>query len=182
VFKDEVRRIASNSAWPHDMVYRHPFPGPGLAVRILGEVKREYARTAAARRSHLSIENCAVTTCMSVPARHLRYSWPGCARSASWADARRYELYVIALARGRDDRLHDRALGAPAVRVPDLVSRRIVNEVPGISRVVYDISGKPPADIEWELTEPIYSARFGSAAVSFAPVGLFGEQINVPCG
>jgi GMP synthase (glutamine-hydrolysing) len=147
LFKDEVRRIGIELGLPHDMVYRHPFPGPGLAVRILGEVKREFAELLR-RADHVFIEELR---------RHDLYERTNQAfavflpvRSVGvMGDARRYD-YVIAL---RAVETID-FMTAHWARLPyeflDLVSRRIVNEVPGISRVVYDISGKPPATIEWE--------------------------------
>ena len=148
LFKDEVRRLGVELGLPREMVYRHPFPGPGLGVRILGEVRKEYADLLR-RADAIFIEE--LRTPRSVrhaPARRSRCSCR-CARSASWATARRYD-YVIAL---RAVETID-FMTAHWARLPyeflDHVSRRIVNEVPGISRVVYDISGKPPATIEWE--------------------------------
>jgi GMP synthase (glutamine-hydrolysing) len=147
LFKDEVRRMGMELGLPHEIVYRHPFPGPGLGVRILGEVRREYAellRRADAiyieeLRRHDLYERVAQAFAVFLPVRSV----------GVMGDGRRYD-YVIAL---RAVETVD-FMTAHWARLPyeflDHVSRRIVNEVPGISRVVYDISGKPPATIEWE--------------------------------
>src|SRR5215472_10318202 len=147
LFKDEVRELGVALGLPHDMVYRHPFPGPGLGVRILGEVRREYAellRRADAiyieeLRRHDLYDRVSQAFAVFLPVRSV----------GVMGDGRRYD-YVIAL---RAVETVD-FMTAHWARLPyeflDHVSRRIVNEVPGISRVVYDISGKPPATIEWE--------------------------------
>ena len=147
LFKDEVRTIGVELGLPSDMVYRHPFPGPGLGVRILGEVKKEYAdllrladdifiselykhdlyhKTSQAFAVFLPIKSVGVT-----------------------GDGRRYE-YVIALrAVETIDFMTARWAQLPYDFLGH-VSNRIINEISGISRVTYDISGKPPATIEWE--------------------------------
>jgi GMP synthase (glutamine-hydrolysing) len=147
LFKDEVRRLGVQLGLPREMVYRHPFPGPGLGVRILGEVRKEYAdllRRADAifieeLRKHDLYERTAQAFAVFLPVRSV----------GVMGDGRRYD-YVIAL---RAVETVD-FMTAQWARLPyeflDQVSRRIVNEVAGISRVVYDISGKPPATIEWE--------------------------------
>ncbi|HYL01577.1 MAG TPA: glutamine-hydrolyzing GMP synthase [Steroidobacteraceae bacterium] len=147
LFKDEVRSIGVELGLPREMVYRHPFPGPGLGVRILGEVRREFAdllRRADAiyieeLRRHGLYDRVAQAFAVFLPVRSV----------GVMGDGRRYD-YVIAL---RAVETVD-FMTAHWARLPyeflDHVSRRIVNEVPGISRVVYDISGKPPATIEWE--------------------------------
>jgi GMP synthase (glutamine-hydrolysing) len=147
LFKDEVRRLGTELGLPHAMVYRHPFPGPGLGVRILGEVRREFAdllRRADAifideLRRHDLYDRTSQAFAVFLPVRSV----------GVMGDGRRYD-YVIAL---RAVETID-FMTAHWARLPydflDDVSRRIVNEVPGISRVVYDISGKPPATIEWE--------------------------------
>jgi len=147
LFKDEVRRLGIELGLPREMVYRHPFPGPGLAVRILGEVRREHAellRRADAifieeLRRHDLYERVSQAFAVFLPVRSV----------GVMGDGRRYD-YVIAL---RAVETVD-FMTAHWARLPyeflDQVSRRIVNEVAGISRVVYDISGKPPATIEWE--------------------------------
>jgi GMP synthase (glutamine-hydrolysing) len=147
LFKDEVRRLGIELGLPREMVYRHPFPGPGLGVRILGEVRREYAdllRRADAifieeLRRHDLYDRVSQAFAVFLPVRSV----------GVMGDGRRYD-YVIAL---RAVETVD-FMTAHWARLPyeflDQVSRRIVNEVAGISRVVYDISGKPPATIEWE--------------------------------
>ncbi len=147
LFKDEVRRLGTELGLPHSMVYRHPFPGPGLGVRILGEVRREFADLLRRAddifieelRRHDLYERTSQAFAVFLPVRSV----------GVMGDGRRYD-YVIAL---RAVETVD-FMTAHWARLPydflDEVSRRIVNEVPGISRVVYDISGKPPATIEWE--------------------------------
>ena len=147
LFKDEVRRLGIELGLPREMVYRHPFPGPGLGVRILGEVRKEYAdllRRADAifieeLRRHDLYDRVSQAFAVFLPVRSV----------GVMGDGRRYD-YVIAL---RAVETVD-FMTAHWARLPyeflDEVSRRIVNEVAGISRVVYDISGKPPATIEWE--------------------------------
>ena len=129
------------------MVYRHPFPGPGLGVRILGEVKREFVEMLQLADA-IFIEELAPASCTTRSARRL----PCSCRSRSvgvMGDGRRYD-YVIAL---RAVETID-FMTARWARLPyeflEHVSLRIINEVDGISRVTYDISGKPPATIEWE--------------------------------
>jgi len=147
LFKDEVRRLGVELGLPRDMVYRHPFPGPGLGVRILGEVRKEFAdllRRADAiyldeLRKHDLYDRTSQAFAVFLPVRSV----------GVMGDGRRYD-YVVAL---RAVETID-FMTAHWARLPyeflDHVSRRIVNEVAGISRVVYDISGKPPATIEWE--------------------------------
>jgi GMP synthase (glutamine-hydrolysing) len=147
LFKDEVRRIGLELGLPREMVFRHPFPGPGLGVRILGRVTREAAdllRRADAiyieeLRAHGLYDSVSQAMAIFLPVRSV----------AVMGDGRRYD-WVIAL---RAVETVD-FMTAHAARLPyeflDLVARRIVNEVQGVSRVVYDISGKPPATIEWE--------------------------------
>jgi len=147
LFKDEVREIGLALGVTRERVYRHPFPGPGLGVRILGEVRQEYAdclRRADAiyieeLRRHDLYGGTSQAFAVFLPVRSVGVQ----------GDARRYE-YVIAL---RAVETID-FMTADWARLPydflDLVSRRIINEVDGVSRVTYDISGKPPATIEWE--------------------------------
>ena len=147
LFKDEVRKLGVELGLPREMVYRHPFPGPGLGVRILGEVKKEYAdllRRADAifideLRKHDLYDRTSQAFAVFLPVRSV----------GVMGDGRRYD-YVVAL---RAVETVD-FMTAHWARLPyeflEHVSRRIVNEVAGISRVVYDISGKPPATIEWE--------------------------------
>jgi GMP synthase (glutamine-hydrolysing) len=147
LFKDEVRRIGLELGLPREMVFRHPFPGPGLGVRILGRVNREAAdllRRADAifideLRAHELYDRVSQAMAIFLPVRSV----------AVMGDGRRYD-WVIAL---RAVETVD-FMTAQWARLPydflDHVARRIVNEVRGISRVVYDVTGKPPATIEWE--------------------------------
>jgi GMP synthase (glutamine-hydrolysing) len=147
LFKDEVRRVGVELGLPHAMVYRHPFPGPGLAVRILGEVRREYADLVR-RADHIFIEELRAHDLYERTSQAFAVFLP--VRSVGvMGDARRYE-YVIALRAVETVDFMTAHWAHLPYEFLDLVSRRIVNEVPGIARVVYDISGKPPATIEWE--------------------------------
>ncbi len=147
LFKDEVRKIGVELGLPADMVYRHPFPGPGLGVRILGEVKKEYADILR-RADAIYIEELRKEGLYDKVSQAFAVYLPVHSVGVM-GDARRYE-HVIAL---RSVETID-FMTARWSRLPydflDRVSHRIINEVPGISRVVYDISGKPPATIEWE--------------------------------
>jgi GMP synthase (glutamine-hydrolysing) len=147
LFKDEVRRLGVELGLPRAMVYRHPFPGPGLGVRILGEVRKEYADLLR-KADAIYIEELRKFDLYDKTSQAFAVFLP--VRSVGvMGDGRRYD-YVIAL---RAVETID-FMTARWVRLPydflDHVSRRIVNEITGISRVVYDISGKPPATIEWE--------------------------------
>ena len=147
LFKDEVRRIGVELGLPHEMVYRHPFPGPGLAVRILGEVRHEFAELLR-RADHIFIEELRRHELYERTSQAFAVFLP--VRSVGvMGDARRYD-YVIALRAVETIDFMTAHWAHLPYEFLDLVSRRIVNEVPGISRVVYDISGKPPATIEWE--------------------------------
>jgi GMP synthase (glutamine-hydrolysing) len=147
LFKDEVRKIGVELGLPAEMVYRHPFPGPGLGVRILGEVTQAAADTLRLA-DHIFIEEL---------------------RKAGWYDrtSQAFAVFLPVKSVGvtGDGRRHEPVIALRAVQTIDFMtaqwahlpyelldvcSRRIVNEVKGISRVVYDISGKPPATIEWE--------------------------------
>jgi GMP synthase (glutamine-hydrolysing) len=147
LFKDEVRALGVELGLPRAMVYRHPFPGPGLAVRVLGAVRKEYLdllRRADAifieeLRRHDLYDRTSQAFAVFLPVRSV----------GVMGDGRRYDFVVALRAVETVD-----FMTAHWARLPyeflELVSRRIVNEVTGISRVVYDISGKPPATIEWE--------------------------------
>ncbi len=147
LFKDEVRRIGVELGLPAEMVYRHPFPGPGLGVRILGEVKKEYADLlrladdifiSALYRNDL-YDKTSQAFAVFLPVKSVGVT----------GDGRRYD-YVIALrAVETIDFMTARWAHLPYDFL-DEVSRTIINRIPGISRVTYDISGKPPATIEWE--------------------------------
>jgi GMP synthase (glutamine-hydrolysing) len=147
LFKDEVRELGLALGLPRDMVFRHPFPGPGLGVRILGEVKREYAELLR-RADAIFIDEL---------------------RAAGWYDqtSQAFAVFLPVKSVGvmGDGRTYDYVVALRAVVTTDFmtahwaelphsllskVSNRIINEIRGINRVVYDISGKPPATIEWE--------------------------------
>ena len=147
LFKDEVRKLGVELGLPKAMVHRHPFPGPGLGVRILGEIRKSHAdllRRADAifieeLRRHDLYDKVSQAFAVFLPVRSV----------GVMGDGRRYD-YVVAL---RAVETID-FMTARWARLPydflDRVVHRVINEVPGISRVVYDISGKPPATIEWE--------------------------------
>lgn len=147
LFKDEVRELGCALGLPAEMVYRHPFPGPGLGVRILGAVKREYADLLR-QADHIFIEEL---------------------RNAGWYDkvSQAFVVFLPVKSVGvmGDGRTYDWVVSLRAVQTSDFmtakwahlpyellgkVSNRIINEVKGINRVCYDVSGKPPATIEWE--------------------------------
>ncbi len=147
LFKDEVRRMGLELGLPRELVYRHPFPGPGLGVRILGEVKKEYAdllRLAddifigELRRAGL-YDQVSQAFAVFLPVKSV----------GVMGDGRRYDYVVALRAVETIDFMTARWAHLP-YEFLDEVSRRIINEVKGISRVTYDISGKPPATIEWE--------------------------------
>jgi GMP synthase (glutamine-hydrolysing) len=147
LFKDEVRKIGTELGLPDVLIHRHPFPGPGLGVRILGEVRKEYADLLR-RADAVFIDELRAANLYDEVSQAFAVFLP--VRSVGvMGDGRKYD-YVIAL---RAVETIDFMTAAWA-RLPydflDRVSRRIINEIPGISRVTYDISGKPPATIEWE--------------------------------
>ncbi len=147
LFKDEVRRLGVELGLPREMVYRHPFPGPGLGVRILGEVKREYAELLA-KADAIYIDELRKAGLYDKTSQAFAVFLP--VKSVGVVgDARAYE-WVIAL---RAVETVD-FMTAHWAHLPydflGRVSNRIINELRGVSRVVYDISGKPPATIEWE--------------------------------
>ncbi|WP_119354951.1 glutamine-hydrolyzing GMP synthase [Azohydromonas sediminis] len=154
LFKDEVRELGVALGLPAEMVYRHPFPGPGLGVRILGEVKKEYADLLR-RADAIFIDE-------------LR-AWTDEATGKSWYDltSQAFAVFLPVKSVGvmGDGRTYDHVVALRAVHTSDFmtadwaelpyallkkVSSRIINEVRGINRVVYDVSSKPPATIEWE--------------------------------
>ncbi len=147
LFKDEVRRIGDSLKLPHELIYRHPFPGPGLAVRVLGRVKKEYADLLR-KADHIFIEELRNHNLYDRVSQAFAVFLP--VKSVGvMGDGRKYQ-YVIALrAVETIDFMTARWAHLP-YEFLDLVSRRIINEIDGISRVTYDISGKPPATIEWE--------------------------------
>ena len=147
LFKDEVRELGLALGLPRDSVFRHPFPGPGLGVRILGEVKDEYADLLR-RADAIFIEELQRSGWYEKTAQAFAVFLP--VRSVGvMGDGRTYE-YVVAL---RAVETSDFMTADWAELPHGLLSRvsvRIINEVRGINRVVYDISSKPPATIEWE--------------------------------
>ncbi|MDE0691996.1 MAG: glutamine-hydrolyzing GMP synthase [Gammaproteobacteria bacterium] len=147
LFKDEVRKVGLALGLPESLVFRHPFPGPGLGVRVLGEVRREYL-SVLREADAIFIEEL---------------------RRADWYDrvAQAFAVYLPVKSVGvvGDARRHEHVIALRAVVTTDfmtanwaelphdliaIVSNRIVNELPGVSRVVYDVTGKPPGTIEWE--------------------------------
>ena len=147
LFKDEVRKIGVELGLPYEMIYRHPFPGPGLGVRILGEVKKEYADLLR-RADHIYIEELRNHDLYDQVSQAFAVFLP--VKSVGVVgDARRYEYVVSLRAVETVDFMTARFAHLP-FEFLELVSRRIINEVSGISRVAYDISSKPPATIEWE--------------------------------
>jgi GMP synthase (glutamine-hydrolysing) len=154
LFKDEVRELGEALGLPHDMVYRHPFPGPGLGVRILGEVKKEYADLLR-QADAIFIEEL----------RNFKDTETGKTWYELTSQAFAVFLPVKSVGVMGDGRTYDYVVALRAVQTSDFmtadwaelpyallkkVSSRIINEVRGINRVTYDISSKPPATIEWE--------------------------------
>lgn len=147
LFKDEVRKIGLELGLPYDMVYRHPFPGPGLGVRILGEVKKEYAdilREADAiflEELHASgwYHKTSQAFAVFLPVKSVGVV----------GDGRRYEWVISLRAVETVDFMTARWAHLP-YDLLEKVSGRIINEISGVSRVCYDVSSKPPATIEWE--------------------------------
>ena len=166
LFKDEVRKLGVALGLPHDMVYRHPFPGPGLGVRILGEVKKEFADLLR-RADAIFIEELRNTS-IPLPQELSEQQTVGHFHK-NWYDATSQAFAVFLPVKSvgvmGDGRTYEYVVALRAVQTQDFmtahwahlphellgrVSNRIINEVRGINRVVYDISGKPPATIEWE--------------------------------
>jgi GMP synthase (glutamine-hydrolysing) len=147
LFKDEVRRIGVELGLPREMVYRHPFPGPGLGVRVLGEVKPEYVELLqraddifiSELRMHNLYDRVSQAFAVFLPVKSVGVV----------GDARAYEWVIALRAVETVDFMTAHWAHLPYEFLQN-VSLRIINELRGISRVVYDISGKPPATIEWE--------------------------------
>jgi len=147
LFKDEVRKLGLELGLPADMVFRHPFPGPGLGVRILGRVKKEYADLLR-QADAIFIEELYRHDLYNKVSQAFAVFLP--VKSVGvMGDGRRYDYVIAIRAVETIDFMTARWAHLP-YEFLDLISRRIINEVPGISRVAYDISGKPPATIEWE--------------------------------
>ena len=164
LFKDEVRELGVALGLPHDMVYRHPFPGPGLGVRILGEVKKEYADLLR-RADAIFIEELRATP--YVPVEGQVVGAAGVPKNWYEATSQAFTVFLPVKSVGvmGDGRTYDYVVALRAVQTSDFmtadwaelpyallkkVSGRIINEVRGINRVTYDVSSKPPATIEWE--------------------------------
>ncbi len=147
LFKDEVRRIGLELGLPYDMVYRHPFPGPGLGVRILGEVRKEYADILR-RADAIFLEELHRADLYHKTSQAFAVFLP--VKSVGVVgDTRRYEYVIAIRAVETVDFMTARWARLP-YEVLETVSNRIINEISGVSRVTYDISSKPPATIEWE--------------------------------
>jgi GMP synthase (glutamine-hydrolysing) len=154
LFKDEVRELGVALGLPHDMVYRHPFPGPGLGVRILGEVKKEYADLLR-RADAIFIEELRSTldpisgkTWYDLTSQAFTVFLP--VKSVGvMGDGRTYD-YVVALRAVQTSDFMTADWAELPYALLKKVSSRIINEVRGINRVTYDVSSKPPATIEWE--------------------------------
>ena len=159
LFKDEVRELGLALGLPSEMVFRHPFPGPGLGVRILGEVKKEYADLLR-QADAIFIEELRTASVPSAEAEQTNPSWYDLIAQAFavflpvrsvgvMGDGRTYE-YVVALRAVQTTDFMTAQYAALPHNLLSKISNRIINEVRGINRVVYDISSKPPATIEWE--------------------------------
>jgi len=147
LFKDEVRKIGLELGLPYDMLYRHPFPGPGLGVRVLGEVKKEYCDLLR-RADAIFIEELHKAELYHKVSQAFTVFLP--VRSVGvMGDGRKYDWVVSLRAVETIDFMTAHWAHLPYDFL-GMVSNRIINEIDGISRVVYDISGKPPATIEWE--------------------------------
>jgi GMP synthase (glutamine-hydrolysing) len=147
LFKDEVRELGLALGLPHDMVFRHPFPGPGLGVRILGEVKEEYADLLR-RADAIFIDELRESGWYDKTAQAFAVFVP--VKSVGvMGDGRTYE-YVVALRAVQTQDFMTAHWAELPHSLLSKVANRIINEVRGINRVVYDISSKPPATIEWE--------------------------------
>ncbi|KAB0460229.1 MULTISPECIES: glutamine-hydrolyzing GMP synthase [Vibrio] len=147
LFKDEVRKIGLELGLPYNMLYRHPFPGPGLGVRVLGEIKKEYCDLLR-RADAIFIEELHAADLYHKVSQAFTVFLP--VRSVGvMGDGRKYDWVVSLRAVETIDFMTAHWAHLPYDFLGK-VSNRIINEVNGISRVVYDISGKPPATIEWE--------------------------------
>ena len=147
LFKDEVRRVGEELGLPHDFVWRHPFPGPGLAVRILGAIEPGRVQTLQEAdaivieeiRSAGLYDEISQALCVLLPVKSV----------GVMGDSRTYENVLALRAVTTTD-----FMTADWYRFPpdvlDRIARRVVNEVAGINRVVYDVTSKPPGTIEWE--------------------------------
>ena len=147
LFKDEVRTIGVKLGLPNKMLYRHPFPGPGLGVRILGQVKEEYANILR-HADHVYMEELNKHNLYNKVNQAFAVFLPVKSVGVT-GDERRYDFVIALRAVETIDFMTARWARLPYDFL-DHVSNRIINEIPRVSRVVYDISSKPPATIEWE--------------------------------
>jgi GMP synthase (glutamine-hydrolysing) len=147
LFKDEVRKIGLHLGLPKSLVFRHPFPGPGLGVRILGEINSTYAQVLR-EADAIFIEELRRAEWYDKVSQAFAVYLP--VKSVGVVgDARRYEHVIALRAVETVDFMTARSARLPYELI-ERVSNRIINEVSSISRVVYDVSSKPPATIEWE--------------------------------
>jgi GMP synthase (glutamine-hydrolysing) len=166
LFKDEVRKLGVELGLDPEMVYRHPFPGPGLGVRILGEVKAEYAEILQ-RADAVFIEELRNTKATAKDAVAELCSEEQIGKSWYELTSQAFAVFLPVKSVGvmGDGRTYEYVVAIRAVQTQDFmtahwahlpysllgrISNRIINEVKGVNRVVYDVSGKPPATIEWE--------------------------------
>ena len=147
LFKDEVRAIGAELGLAHELLWRHPFPGPGLGVRILGEVKKEYAEVLR-RADAIFIDELRAAGLYDSVSQAFAVYLPVKSVGVT-GDRRRYEHVIAVRAVETVDFMTARWAHLPHALL-ERVSNRIINELAGVSRVVYDVSGKPPATIEWE--------------------------------
>lgn len=166
LFKDEVRELGLNLGLPYDLVYRHPFPGPGLGVRILGEIKQHYIELLQ-KADAIFIQALRENTARDIDAVYGLCQPKDVGRT--WYDltSQAFAVFLPVKSVGvmGDGRTYDYVVALRAVQTTDFmtahwarlpydlladVSNRIINEIKGLNRVVYDVSGKPPATIEWE--------------------------------
>ncbi|MCB1606703.1 MAG: GMP synthase (glutamine-hydrolyzing), partial [Xanthomonadales bacterium] len=147
LFKDEVRRLGDALGLPHEMIHRHPFPGPGLGVRVLGAVGPE-AVSVLQKADHIFIQELRAAGWYERTSQAFAVYLP--VKSVGVVgDARAYEPVIALRAVETIDFMTARWAELPYALL-ERVGRRIVNEVRGVSRVVYDVTSKPPATIEWE--------------------------------